>query len=106
MITSLPKKDIFTRANAQLGAANYNIVSQTETSIVYNGGKAINWVVFVLLLCLVLIGAIIYYLIAKEHQVVLNIMPVNGNIEVTGSGNTTKAQQVVNTFIASLPSKS
>jgi hypothetical protein len=60
----------------------------------------------VLLVCVVLVGAVVYYVIAKEHQIVINIMPVDGRFEVTATGNTPKAQQIANTFTASLPSAS
>jgi len=104
MRTSLSKTEIRTRAHAHFGAANYTIATESDTSIVFNGGKAINWPLFVfLLVCIVMVGAIVYYVVSKQHQAVLNITPADGQFEVTGTGNTSKAQQVVNGFISSLP---
>jgi len=103
MRTSLSKADIRTRASSHFAAANYTIATESDTSIVFNGGKAINWVLFVFLLLCILIGGIIYYVVSKQHQAVLSIAPADGQFEVTGTGNTNKAQQVINGFIASLP---
>jgi hypothetical protein len=103
MRTSLSKADIRTRATAHFGAANYTIATESDSSMVFNGGKAINWVLFVFLLLCIIVGGIIYYVISKQHQAVLNISPANGQFDVSGTGNTNKAQKVVNGFIASLP---
>jgi len=106
MKTSLPRNEIFSRALTQFGAAHYNVQSQSETSIILNNGKDINWILFVVFFCLAGIGAIIYWAIAKQHQIAINIMPVDGRFEITGTGNTAKAQQTLNTFLSSLPSAS
>lgn len=103
MRTSLSKAEIRTRATAHFSAANYTIATESDTSMVFNGGKAISWVLFIFLLLCIIVGAIIYYVVSKQHQAVLNISPANGQFDVTGTGNTAKAQKVVSGFIASLP---
>jgi uncharacterized membrane protein YagU involved in acid resistance len=103
MKTNLKKTDLISQANARMGASNFTVLTQTESSIVFQGGKDINWFLFVLLLCLVVVGAIIYYVVSKNSQVIVNWSQTNGALEVTASGNTKKAQAVASSFLNSLP---
>lgn len=103
MKTNLKKTDVISHANAQMGASNYTILTQTEGSIVFQGRKDINWVLFVFLLLCVLVGAIVYYVVSKNSQIVVNWAQTNGTLEVSASGNTKKAQAVASSFLNSLP---
>lgn len=105
MRTKLTKADLISRATTHFGASNYTILTQTESSIIVQDGKDINWPLFIfLLICITLIGAIIYWVVVKTNQIVINFTPVNGYLEVIATGNTTKAQAQALAFMNSLPS--
>lgn len=105
MKTSLNKAEIVARVTSYFGAANYTVLTQTESSIVVQNGKDINWPLFIfLLICVTLVGGIIYWVVAKTRQVVVNFTPTNDHLEVTATGNTKKAQAEATAFLNSLPS--
>jgi plastocyanin domain-containing protein len=105
MKTKLTKADLVSRVTTHFGATNYTILTQTESSIVVQNGKDINWPLFIfLLLCITLIGGIIYWAVAKTRQIVVNFTAADGFLEVSATGNTKKAQAHAAAFLTSLPS--
>ena len=104
MKTKIEKADLITRVTSHFSAANYTIQTQTESSIVLQGGKDINWPLMILLIfCTGLIGALIYWLVAKTNQVVVNYTASDGYLDIAATGNTNKAQALATSFISSLP---
>lgn len=104
MKTKLAKDEVVAQAVGHFSADNYNIQSQTENSIIFRDGKDINWVLFIFLfICVIALGAIIYWVVAKEHQVILQFRTINDYLEVTAIGNSKKSQSTASAFLSSLP---
>jgi hypothetical protein len=101
--TSISRATLIQRINTYFGATNYTILSQSENTVVLQDGKDIDGCLLVFLIFLFAIGALIYYLAAKSHQVVINWENGDDFLTVTATGNTHKAQAQASTFLDSLP---
>ena len=101
--TPITKTNLIQRINTYFGSSNYNILSQSENNVILQGGKDIDGCLLVVLLLLLLVGALIYWAMAKAHQVVVNWEYGDGFLTVTATGNTYKAQQLASNFLNSLP---
>lgn len=103
MKTKLTKDEVAPKAIEYFSARNYNIASQTENSIVFQDGKKINWALFLFLfICVLGLGALVYWIVVKEHQVVLQFKSVDDYLIVTATGNSNKSQSTASEFL-SLP---
>jgi hypothetical protein len=104
MKTSLSSAEVKQRATQNFTPMGYSIKTTSETQIVFSDGRDVNWVLFVILLLCILIGAIIYYFLAcKEHQIILNIIPLEKGCEVNLNSTTPKSSTDANNFMNTLP---
>lgn len=101
--TPVTKSNLIQRINTYFGSSNYTIFSQSENNVVLQGGKDIDGCLFVVLLLLLLVGALIYWVMAKSHQIVVNWENGDGFLTVTATGNSRKAQIAAMNFLNSLP---
>jgi len=84
-------------------AKNYTIISQTDTSISFEDGKQINTILLILGILFLLIGAVIYYLLATKHKTTITFNEVPGGVNVETSTNTTQSLRDAQDFLMSLP---
>jgi hypothetical protein len=104
MKTTVAKSEILARATTFFGRAGYYVRSQTVSSIIFQDGKEINWVLFVVLFFFTaLIGVLIYWIIAGRRQIIISIMPVDGMLDVLVAGNNRKSHQLADSFMKTLP---
>lgn len=78
---------------------NYNLISQTETTMTFKDGKDINIVLLILGILFLLIGAILYYLLANTHTITVTITETPKGIEVECATNTTEALKTANNYL-------
>jgi uncharacterized membrane protein YagU involved in acid resistance len=100
--TSISRANLVQRISAYFGPTGYSISSQSENTVVLQDGKDMDGCLFVLLIVLLAIGALIYYLAAKSHQIVVTWENRDGLLYVSATGNTYKAQQQASVFLDSL----
>jgi hypothetical protein len=104
MKTSLKPYEVKQRASDLFSALGYSTKTSSENQIVYEDGRDVNWLYFVLLLLCVLVGAIIYYfIVCKKHEVIINVRAEGQGSEVTVSSTTSKSSMDSNNFINQLP---
>jgi len=94
--------EIKSKANAYFASKEYKLVSQTDSQIVYEGGRDVKTSWLVLGILFLLIGALLYYFTAKKHNVTIIISEreVGTNVEV--ATNTQQSLTDANAFLASL----
>ena len=99
--SSLSPDEVKTKANLFF-SKNYKLVSQTDTQFVYENGKDIDAIILIIGVLFLLIGAILYYFLAKTHSVTVIVSErANGsNVEVIST--TQKSLTDGNAFLASL----
>jgi hypothetical protein len=100
--TNLSPSEVRTKANSYFTSKNYSLVSQTDTQIVYEDGKDVSTLWLILGILFLLIGAIIYYLLAKKHSVTILISGEPPNINVEAISNSKKSLTDGNAFLSSL----
>jgi hypothetical protein len=71
--------------------------------LVFEDGKDLNTALLVLGILFLLIGAVLYYLLSKRHTVTVTLNETDKGVEVTCGTNSSKAMQVANDFLQSLP---
>ncbi len=102
--TSLSPTDVKQRATEALTPQGYTIRTTSETQVVYEDGRDVNWIVFVLLLLCIIVGAIIYYFLAcKKHEIIVSIRPDGTGSEVNVTSTTSKSSNDGNSFLNTLP---
>lgn len=102
VITSLSKELVVQKAVQHMTANNYQVISESETMLVFEDGKDIKTSWLVLGVLFFLIGAILYYLLAKKHTITLTINETDSGTEVQSTTNTTEAMRVSNNFLRTL----
>lgn len=100
--TGLAPKEVRKKAMVQLGAGDYSLISQSEDMLVFEGGKDISMGWMILGLLFLLIGAIIYYLLAKNHKIIVNINELETGSNVECISNTSKSRKDADGFLNSL----
>ena len=104
MKTLLSPNDVKQRATEALTPLGYTIRTTSETQVVYEDGRDVNWIVFVVLLLCIIVGAIIYYFLAcKQHEIIIGIRPDGTGSEVNVTSTTSKSSNDGNSFLNSLP---
>jgi hypothetical protein len=103
VLIALTKDECSRRAVQFMSTKNYTMISQTETSISFDDGKDINTGILILGILFLLIGAILYYLLAKKHTLIVTFNEVSGGVNVESSTNTTKSLKDAQDFLMTLP---
>ena len=103
VLVALSREECSSRAVRFMTAKNYTIISQTDTSISFEDGKEINTILLILGILFLLIGAIIYYLLATKHKITITFNEVSGGVNVENSTNTTQSLRDAQDFLMSLP---
>ncbi len=88
---NLQKDEVHQKAVQFFSGKNYTIISTTESSITFEDGKDISTGLLVLGIFFLLIGAILYYLLAKKHQVTITYSEITNGTNVNCSTNSSKA---------------
>ena len=102
VITSLSRELATQRAIQHMAAKDYNLVSKTEEMLVFEDGKDISTGWLIVGILFLLIGAILYYIIAKKHTITVTITEADSGTKVQCATNTTKSMMESNTFLNSL----
>ncbi|WAC04712.1 MAG: hypothetical protein OS112_09665 [Methanoregula sp.] len=92
--TTMDQKELFGRAIPFFTAKGYAVQTQTDFLIAFQSqDRDVNWFIFVILCCLGLIGAAIYYYwFTHQHQVTISISGVT-DVKVIAIGNTEQAKK-------------
>jgi len=85
-----------------MAAKDYKLVSRSEGMLVFEDGKQINTLLLILGILFLLIGAIIYYLIATKHTITLTISATADGTQVQSTTNTQKSMLISTEFLNSL----
>ena len=101
--TPISNLDLVQRIKTYFKSTDYTITTQSNNSIVLQGNKDINSVSFALFFLMLGVGAFIYYIAAKTHQVIVIWENGDGFLSVSATGNTDKAQEEASNFLSSLP---
>jgi hypothetical protein len=91
----LDKSHAIDALNAFFAPKGYMLVSRSDNVYVFQSEKReINWVVILVLCCLGVIWAIIYYFIfAQKHQVTVSFFEQDGTLKVSATGNTKESRE-------------
>jgi hypothetical protein len=88
------RSELISRAITFFTTKNYKTQTQTDYVVVFESeSREVNWVIFLVLCCLGIIGAAIYYyFFCPKHQVTVSL---SGEMEVkvTAIGNTEQAKK-------------
>ena len=102
VITSMSKELATQRAIQHLAAKDYKLVSQTEEMLVFEDGKDISTGWLIVGILFLLIGALLYYFLAKRHTITVTITETDSGTKVQCTTNTTKSMMESNSFLSSL----
>ena len=100
--TPLSKEIVTQRAVQHMSAKEYYLISKTETTLVFEDGKDIDNVLLFLGILFFLIGALLYYFLAKRHTITMTINETDSGTNVQCTTNTSKSMLESNTFLESL----
>jgi len=91
--TSLDRPEIFNRAIPFFTAKSYAVTTQTDYVIAFESqSRDVSWLIFLVLCCLGLIpAAIYYYWFTHKHQVTVSLSAPT-DTKVTAIGNTEQAR--------------
>jgi hypothetical protein len=101
--TSMDRQELIARAVPFFTAKKYAVQTQTDYLIAFQSqDRDVNWIIFVVLCCLGLIGAVIYYYwFSQQHQVTVSISGFT-DVKITAIGNTETAKKDAAEFMQSL----
>ncbi len=102
-IFSMGRQELFARAIPFLTSRNYAVQTQTDYVVVFESqDRDVSWVIFLVLCCLGLIPAVIYYYwFTHQHQVTISLGGAT-EVLVTAIGNTEKARKDAAEFMQTL----
>ena len=100
--TSLSKELVTQRAIEHMAAMDYKLVSQTETMLVFEDGKDIKTWLLVLGILFLLLGAILYYILAKTHNITVTVTETDSGRNVQCSTNTQISLLESDSFLSNL----
>ena len=100
--SNLSLGEVKTKANTYFSSRNYSLVSQTDTQLVYEDGKDVKTIWLILGILFLLIGALLYYFMAKKHTVTVIISELDQGTNVETTTNTKESLTDANAFLASL----
>jgi hypothetical protein len=101
--TAMDRQELFGRAVPFFAAKSYAVQTQTDYLIAFQSqNRDVNWLIFVVLCCLGLIGAVIYYYwFTHQHQVTISLSGAT-DVKVTAIGNTEEAKKDAAEFMLSI----
>jgi len=97
------RQELFARAIPFFAAKSYAVQTQTDYLIAFESqNRDVNWLIFVILCCLGLIpAAIYYYWFTHQHQVTVSLSGAT-DVKVTAIGNTEQAKKDAAEFMQSI----
>ncbi len=99
---NMQKDEVNQKAVQFFSSKNYSIISTTESSVAFEDGKDISTGILVLGILFLLIGAILYYLLAKKHQVTITYSEITNGTSVNCSTNSSKALKDSQDFLQTI----
>jgi hypothetical protein len=101
--TSMNRQELIGRAIPFFTAKSYAVQTQTDYLIAFQSqNRDVNWFIFVILCCLGIIGAAIYYFwFTHQHQVTISLSGAT-DVKVTAIGNTEHAKKDAAEFMLSI----
>jgi hypothetical protein len=103
MRTGLPRDKIIDLASTEFGPAGYRIRSHSETDIVFQDGKDIDWgLAWFLLVFGVVIGLIIYLISVRRRQIIVSFLPLDGQTDVLAAGSSEPVHKFAQNFLKTL----
>ncbi len=92
--TAMERQEFFNRATPFFASKGYSLQTQTDYVMAFlHPDRDVNWIIFLILCCLGIIGAIIYYYwFTHQHQVTISLAGTD-HVKVTAIGNTGKAKK-------------
>lgn len=99
---TISRNELFDRAIPFFSAKKYSVIAQTDYVISFESqDRDVSWVIMVVLCCIGLIPAAIYYFwFTHQHQVTLTISGTD-QVSVNAIGNTSKAKKDAAEFMLS-----
>jgi hypothetical protein len=91
---------IINRAIPFFTAKKYHLQTRTDDILVFQSEeREVNWIIFLVLCCLGILWAVIYYFVfCQKNQVTLSLSG-GDNLQVTTSGNSDKARKDGEEFV-------
>jgi uncharacterized membrane protein YvbJ len=101
--TSMNRQEILGRAIPFFATKSYAVQTQTDYVVAFESqSRDVSWVIFLVLCCLGLIPAVIYYYwFTHQHQVTVSLSGAT-DIKVTAIGNTEQAKKDAAEFMKTL----
>jgi hypothetical protein len=99
VITRLSREDASTKAIQFMASQNYKVVSKSDTTIVFEDGKDFNTGILILGILFLLIGAILYYLLATKHSITITMSDAETGLNVQCTTSTQKSMLTANQFL-------
>jgi uncharacterized membrane protein YvbJ len=101
--TSMDRQEILGRAIPFFATKSYAVQTQTDYVVAFESqSRDVSWVIFLVLCCLGLIPAVIYYYwFTHQHQVTVSLSGAT-DIKVTAIGNTEQAKKDAAEFMKTL----
>ena len=97
------KDEVSQKALDFMTTKDYKLISQTESSITFENGRNCSTGILIILIIFLLIGAIIYYFLAKKHTITVTFIEAAGGTNVECSTNTTESLKDSQDFLRALP---
>ena len=102
VITKLSPEEVNEKAMQHMAAKDYKLISRSEGMLVFEDGKDLNTWILILGILFLLIGAIVYYLMATKHKITFVISETADGTQVQGTTSTQKSMLVSTEFLNSL----
>ena len=99
---AISRQEFFNRATPYFASKGYSLQTQTDYVIAFlSPDRDVNWIIFLVLCCLGIVGALLYYfLFTHQHQVTITLDGNAAQVKVTAIGNTEKAKEDAAAFMA------
>lgn len=102
VVTNLTPEMVNEKAIQHMAARDYKLVSRSEGMLVFEDGKDLKTWLLILGILFLLIGAIIYYLMATKHTITITISTIADGTQVQSTTNTQKSMLVSSEFLNTL----
>jgi hypothetical protein len=100
VITSLSPNEVSEKAIQHMAAKNYKLISGSDNILIFEDGSAINWILFTIYLFIfLLIGAVIYLLLADKHRLTLTVSATEAGTKVQATTNSNKSRSDSTEFL-------
>ena len=99
----MDRQELFGRAIPFFTSRSYAVLTQTDYVVSFESqNRDVSWAIFLILCCLGLIPAVVYYYwFTHKHQVTISLSGVT-DVKVTAIGNTDQAKKDVSEFMQTL----